>query len=137
MGADDVIERPVSHDAVSARIRQWLAVPRRGEQRSGVHGELGQIGFTDMVQIFSAGGRSLEIEVERAGVKGRMVMQRGEIIHSELGERQGTEALLELLSWSDGSFDARPCSEFPARTVEGSTTGLLMEAARVQDEASG
>ena len=61
-------------------------------------------------------------------------MQTGSIIHCTLGDKTGEEAFYDLMRWKQGKFTAKPCTEFPPRTITVSVMSLLMEGARRLDE---
>lgn len=66
--------------------------------------------------------------------EGRLVLGGGGMVSAELGHLQGAEAVLELLSQTQLSFAFMPIEKSDqAPTLE--LTGLLMECARLEDEA--
>ncbi len=65
---------------------------------------------------------------------GMIYLKDGNIIHAELDEIKGEEAVYELAIWNDGEFNFEPDVEPATRTVSKSNTNLLMEAARRLDE---
>ena len=65
---------------------------------------------------------------------GQIYLKDGNIVHAELDEIKGEEAVYELAIWNDGEFNFEPDVEPGVRTVSKSNTNLLMEAARRLDE---
>ena len=89
--------------------------------------------FTDMIQILSAGGKSVEIHMTSTGQEGRIYMQGGKIVHATAGDLQGEEAFYAMMSWRDGRFSMTTASQFPEHTITTDCMGLLMEGAKRLD----
>lgn len=66
--------------------------------------------------------------------KGQIYLKDGNIVHAEMDDIQGEEAVYELAIWSDGEFNFEPDVEPNTKTISKSNTNLLMEAARRLDE---
>ena len=65
---------------------------------------------------------------------GSIYLKDGNIVHAELDEIKGEEAVYELAIWNDGEFNFEPDVEPDVKTISKSNTNLLMEAARRLDE---
>ena len=65
---------------------------------------------------------------------GQIYLKDGNIVHAEVDEIKGEEAVYELAIWSEGEFNFEPDVEPSVRTISKSNTNLLMEAARRLDE---
>lgn len=61
-------------------------------------------------------------------------LKDGAIVHAEVDEIKGEEAVYELAIWNDGEFHFEPDVEPGIKTITKSNTNLLMEAARRLDE---
>jgi hypothetical protein len=61
-------------------------------------------------------------------------LKDGNIVHAEVDEIKGEEAVYELAIWNEGEFNFEPDVEPNVRTISKSNTNLLMEAARRLDE---
>jgi len=137
-GADDFLKKPVDLEMLFLKLER-LAVKEKAVAahtgESAVSGSLGEMEFTDMIQIFCAGNKNMRVDFSRDDQDGVICIRGGDIIHSRVGDRVGDDAFYELMGWKDGTFSARQWDEFPERTVETSTMSLLMEGARKVDEA--
>lgn len=136
-GADDFLKKPADPELLSLKIQRTLAMKSPTESKKGVSGSLTEMSSTDIIQSLSAGDKDVEIRLEHEGIKGRIYLQGGEIIHAEVEEIEGEEAFYRLTAWEKGEFQISPCSQFPQRTIHGGTMSLLMEGARLADEAGG
>ncbi len=70
-------------------------------------------------------------------MRGQIFICDGSIVHSESGVLSGEVALYGLLALRRGEFNLLPYSEPQQRTINGHWEFLLMEAARLSDEAAG
>ena len=70
----------------------------------------------------------------RGGERGYIYLKNGRIVHAELGNLRGEEAVYALAIWSTGDFQFSPGKEVETATIEKTNTSLLMEAARRLDE---
>lgn len=135
--------RPV----LSRSMREQLARTSRAEPKaegqtdtpaeaatSGVNGSLEEVGFADIVQILSAGGRKMEIAFTGTQGAGRVCLDATQVVHAELNGEAGEEAFYTLMQWNNGTFRARQVKEHGDTTLSAPLMSLLMEGARRVDE---
>lgn len=137
-GADDFLKKPVDLEMLFLKMERLAVRPKAeaGEKSgSAVTGSLGEVEFTDMIQIFCASNKNMLVDFAREDTRAVICIQNGDIIHARVGDVTGDAAFYQVMTWRDGKFSARQCDEFPERTVETSTMSLLMEGARLVDEA--
>ncbi len=136
-GADDYLGMPVDVELLYLKIeKQTIAAAARPTGNDeGVTGSLADMSFCDMLQMLNVSCKSMDITVTRGDETGRVILQQGNVIHSELGDIIGENAFYKLMHWADGKFAMKECSTFPEPTVTSSTMSLLMEGARLADEA--
>jgi len=133
-GAEDVFLLPVNLEVLFLKIQRLMANVGGETARAGVAGSLDDMSFTDMIQILTAGNKSMEIVIKAEGREGRVCIREGNIIHAVAGELTGEPAFYELMSWRQGEFVTRQLTEFPTQTIQTGTMSLLMEGARLVDE---
>lgn len=102
----------------------------------GFRGMLRQVGLTDVVQMECLGRKSSILQVTSTRGSGGIYIEDGSIIHAEIGGVQGEPALFQLLAFSGGEFLLRPFVKPARQTIDAHWESLLMESARLQDEAS-
>jgi CheY-like chemotaxis protein len=103
----------------------------------GFRGMLRQVGLPEVLQMECLGRKSSILEISSAEASGRIYIHDGSILHAEFGLLQGEGALFELLRLGGGEFLLRPYAKPARRTIDGHWESLLMEAARLHDEALG
>ena len=103
----------------------------------GFRGVLRKVNLQDVIQMECLSRNSSVLEITAGGRHGQIFVEDGQIIHAEDGQLAGLAAFNELLSLAGGSFQVKPFTAPPARSISGSWEFLLMEAAQKRDEAQG
>lgn len=104
---------------------------------TGFQGVLRQVGLQEILQLECLGRKSSILEVTTPRIRGRIYICDGSIVHAESGTLDGEVALYGILGLQGGQFALHPYTEPAQRTISGHWEALLMEAARITDEAPG
>lgn len=134
LGALLVLEKPTQaggFQSIFAALDALVTAPAA----DGFRGMMRRVGLQDVLQMECLGAKSSILEIFTGRVRGRIYIHEGAIVHAESGTVQGEVALYSLLALRGGEFNLKPYAEPPRRTIEGQWEFLLMEAARLQDEA--
>ncbi len=97
-------------------------------------GSLKELPVPDIVQLMSVSGKTGVFTLVRGGDRGYIYLKNGQMVHSQIGDVTGEEAIYALAIWSSGDFQFTPNEETEENTIHKSNTSLLMEAARRLDE---
>jgi hypothetical protein len=97
-------------------------------------GSLAELHLPDIIQLISVSGKTGVFHLVNGHLQGRIFLHDGKIVHAELEDITGEEAVYALAIWSQGDFRFDPGTATPHRTITKSNTNLLMEAARRLDE---
>jgi DNA-binding response OmpR family regulator len=133
-GADDYLAKPIDLELLFLKIQRLLTKLDSDSVKPGVNGSLDDMSFTDMIQIICAGAKSMQILLTHADRKGEVLVEDGEIVHAQTGDKKGEQAFYDMMTWREGDFTTRQCDEFPEKTIRSSAMSLLMEGARLADE---
>jgi len=138
-GAEDVWTKPFYPDVVCMKIKRIFDRQREAAEAAeaaggGIHGNLSDLGLVDSIQVLSGSGRSAKIELKEAGKVGYVYIDRGRLIHAQLGKLEGSDALYELARWRQGEFWIAPMTSKPVVTIQASTDAILLEACSLMDE---
>jgi len=89
----------------------------------------------DLVQMECLGRSHRAVQVVGEGGVGYLFFDRGQIVHAATAQRQGEAAALEILGWTNGSFQS--CDRaFPAQpSIRTSHEGLILQVAQLRDES--
>ena len=97
-------------------------------------GSLTELHLPDIIQLVSVSGKSGVFHLTQGAHKGEIFLHDGKIVHAQMGDTAGEEAVYALAIWSEGDFQFEPGIATEHRTIAKSNTNLLMEAARRLDE---
>src|SRR6266542_3062012 len=97
-------------------------------------GSLRELQLPDIIQLVSASGKTGKFTLVRDEEQGTLFLKQGRIVHAQVGDVAGEEAVHVLASWSSGEFQFSPGEETEAVSISKSNARLLMEAAHQHDE---
>jgi len=128
-GAILYLEKPVDTALLKGVISAY-------EDTTSFSGSVDEIDILDYVQLMMLTGRQIVLEVlSKEGERGLLFINKGQIVHAECGELEAKEAVFKCLGFAGGSFVNRSWREPRHISIEGSGEFLLIEAARLRDEA--
>ena len=97
-------------------------------------GSLKELPLPDIIQLVSVSGKTGVFTLRNGSESGEIFLRKGQIVHAEVADLAGEEAVYELAIWREGDFVFTPGRETETATIQKSNTSLLMEAARRIDE---
>jgi hypothetical protein len=97
-------------------------------------GSLAELHLPDIIQLVSVSGKTGVFHLVDGPHKGQIYLLEGRIVHAQLDDASGEEAVYALAIWNQGDFKFEPGPPSEIRTISKSNTNLLMEAARRLDE---
>lgn len=97
-------------------------------------GSLKELPLPDIIQLVSVSGKTGKFTLTHDPDRGYIYLKNGQMVHAEVGELVGEEAIYALAIWNQGDFQFSPSEEPAKQTITKSNTNLLMEAARRLDE---
>src|SRR5512146_1185511 len=97
-------------------------------------GSLAELHLPDTIQLVSVSGKTGVFHLSDRAHRGEIWLFEGRIVHAEVDDLAGEEAVYALAIWRSGEFRFEPGTAPPRQTIQKSNTGLLMEAARRLDE---
>ena len=99
-------------------------------------GEFGLLSLFDLVQLFLLNGATGMLRMASAGRQGHIRFERGQVAGAidDVGP-DGIESAYRLFTWRTGTFAFSVGTPGGNRTIEDSTEGLMLEAARRMDES--
>src|SRR5512138_3591741 len=97
-------------------------------------GSLRDLQLADVIQLVSASGKTGKFTLIRGDDEGVLYLKQGRIVHAQLGDLVGEEAVHALASWNSGEFHFAPAEETDSVSIHKSNARLLLEAAHQHDE---
>ncbi len=119
--------------------RLHLEKLQKSASRPGViQGRLEEMNMTDLLQSLEMGQKSCRLIVRKGNERGEMYFAGGQCRDAKIGNLEGDDAVYKVILWTEGEFeiDFNAANESTRTTTTRNTTGLLMEAMRLMDEAS-
>ncbi|HVU50994.1 MAG TPA: DUF4388 domain-containing protein [Polyangia bacterium] len=108
--------------------------PSTPEPAPGFHAELQGASLWDLVQMECLARSRLVVEVTGEGGVGYLYFDAGRVVHASTERHRGQAAALEILGWTQGTFQPARRSWPIAPTIEMSHEALLLHAAKHRDE---
>ena len=111
-------------------------------RRTGLSGRLEQLGLSSLLVMMEMERKDGVLQLQRAEDKmvGRIFIRKGQVIQARVDkdttERDGRESVYHMLTWAKGRFHFTAMDVEMEDQVQTSTTSLLMEGARLIDEAN-
>jgi hypothetical protein len=106
----------------------------QGEARPGFQAQIKGASLADLVQMECLAGSHRVVRVTSAGNIGFLYFRGGSVVHAATKNLLGEPAALDILSWSEGSFEPVE-RDWPAKeSITGGWQSLLLRAAQARDE---
>ena len=109
---------------------------QRASRPGVIQGRLEEMGVAELMQSLEMGQKTCRMTVRRNAQDCELYFAAGQCKDAKLGNLEGDPAVFEVVSWNDGEFEIDFGATSERTTTTRSTTGLLMEAARLLDEAN-
>jgi CheY-like chemotaxis protein len=134
LGATLYLEKPFSEEGFRSLFNALDSLTGVAPP-TGFRGIMQRVGLEDILQMECLARKSSVLVISTGKRRGQIYICDGEIIHADSGRLQGEMALYGLLALTGGEFTFQPFVEPARRTISGQYQFLLMEAARLRDEA--
>ena len=109
---------------------------QRAPRAGVIQGRLEEMGVAELMQSLEMGQKSCRLALSHSGQKCELFFAAGQCKDARLGNVEGDPAVFEAINWADGEFEIDFAATSERTTTTRSTTGLLMEAMRLLDEAN-
>jgi CheY-like chemotaxis protein len=117
--------------------RLHLEKMQKYASRPGViQGRLEEMSVTELMQSLEMGQKSCRLTLRRNGDLAELYFTAGQCKHAQFGGLEGDSVVYQTISWTDGEFEIDFGANSDRETTTHTTTGLLMEAMRLMDEAN-
>ncbi len=139
LGATDFIPKPFTVLEVIIRARRWARAAQHNTEKVVLRGALTELGLPSLLTMFEQERKSGQLSVTRDQSVAWIDFVEGKIIRARSTEidSDSRAVLMNVLDWEAGYFEL--LAGTPTGTMkpelEGSVTHLLLEHARIRDEA--
>lgn len=97
-------------------------------------GNLHDMTVADLIQHNCQDRKTAQLTIQDAGRQAELYFKDGNIVHAVTEDQEGEDAVYQILSWEEGTFNLEIGIEPPTLTIRRNWSGLLMEGARRLDE---
>jgi CheY-like chemotaxis protein len=141
-GVEDFVPKPFF---VADLVRQTKRIvdrlhlekmQKRASRPGVIQGRLEEMSVTELMQSLEMGQKSCRLSLRRGGESAEIFFTAGQCKHAQLGANEGDTVVYQVIGWTDGEFEIDFSANTDRETTTHSTTGLLMEAMRLMDEAN-
>ena len=137
-GAVDFIPKPFTVLEVIIRARRWARTSQRDTERVVLRGALTELGLPSLLTMFEQERKSGQLSVTR-DPSGAWI----DFVDGKIGRARSTESeadtrsvMMTVLDWEAGYFELSAGAPAVSKTeIQTSVTHLLLEHARIRDEA--
>lgn len=147
LGADDYVTKPFRFEELDLRVAKTLRRTQSVVQEtrdqlgsSSLRGDLSQVGLSSLLVLIEMERKTGLLQLRAPnGPSAQVLVREGRVVHARLDDVEepvDAECVYYLLTWGAGEFEFTACLVEGADRVSSSTTHLLMEGARLMDEAS-
>lgn len=147
LGADDYVVKPFRFEELELRVAKTLRRTAKAAEDvraqikgSGLNGDLSQVGLASLLTLIEMERKTGVLQLRSfEGRRGRVVVRAGKVIQARLedaNEPINAACVYHFLTWSAGEFEFAASPVDIEDEVNTSTMHLLMEGARLLDEAN-
>jgi CheY-like chemotaxis protein len=141
-GVEDFIAKPFFVADLVRQVKKivdrlHLEKMQKHASRPGViQGRLEEMSVTELMQSLEMGQKTCRLTLRRNGDQAELYFAAGQCKHAQLGASEGDAVAYQVINWPEGEFEIEFGATPSRETITLSTTGLLMEAMRLMDEAN-
>jgi CheY-like chemotaxis protein len=141
-GGEDFVTKPfflAELERAAKRFVDRLHLERlqKSAARPGViQGRLEEMSVTELMQSLEMGQKSCRLTLRSGDETAELYFDAGQCKHAKLGDIEGDDVANHVVQWTEGEFEIDFNAATDRVTTTRSTTGQLMEAMRLMDEAT-
>ncbi len=128
MGITHYIEKPFNISELRDMALDLL------DEKEGFQGMLSDLELTDIIQMLCLANRTTLLHLKHKDHRGKIVFERGDLVHAEFDNEQGAEAVYRMMVLRQGDIFMESDVDYAERTIHVGWQDLLLEAVKRADE---
>jgi CheY-like chemotaxis protein len=139
-GADEYLNKPIDRKELLERVNELLGrteklkeVEDTAETKKAFSGDLKDLSIVELVQMLNLNKKSGILRIEGKD-KGEIYLKDGNLYGAKTPTKKGEEAVYELVTYIDGTFNFEISDKETDGNIKNSTMNVIMEACRIMDE---
>jgi len=137
MGVKDIIALPILKEEMKFQLDRFLntiADVSADQQEAGMHGKLEDYSLLDLIQILAANKKTGVLNLYRSRDEGKIWIEDGHIQNADFRTLKPLEAILKLITWTEGDFSITFDEEKYEKEIEMETQDILLTAIQHIDD---
>lgn len=141
-GVEDFIAKPFFVADLVRQVKKIVdrlhleKMQRRASRPGVIQGRLEEMSVTELMQSLEMGQKTCRLTLKHADQNSELYFVAGQCKHAQSASAEGDGVVYQAIGWLDGEFEIEFNATVDRETTTLSTTGLLMEAMRLMDEAN-
>jgi CheY-like chemotaxis protein len=141
-GVEEFVAKPFFVADLARQVKKIVdrlhleKMQRRASRPGVIQGRLEEMSVTELMQSLEMGQKTCRLTLSHADQKSELYFVAGQCKHAQSGSTAGDTVVYQAIGWLDGEFEIEFNATSDRETTTLSTTGLLMEAMRLMDEAN-
>lgn len=131
LGASEFVEKPLEIETILPILKRLMEEEKK---KAGLQGNLKTMNLASIIQINCEDRNQAQLLLYNRGQEGRIYFDQGRVVHAEVNDLMGEEAVYELLRWDQGTFSLEMGMAAPLRTVDSGWSQMVLEGMRRIDE---
>jgi len=139
-GADEYLNKPIDRKELLERVEELLdrtqklkTIEDKAESKKAFAGELKDLSIVELVQMLNLNKKSGVLKIDGPS-KGEIYLKDGQLLGAKTESKQGEEAIYELVTFENGTFNFEISDEKYPNNISTGTMNVIMEACRIMDE---
>jgi DNA-binding response OmpR family regulator/predicted regulator of Ras-like GTPase activity (Roadblock/LC7/MglB family) len=128
IGITHYIEKPFDTAVLRDAILEIL------DEKEGFQGVLSDLELTDIIQMLCLAKRTALLHLKHKDHRGKIVFDRGDVVHAEFDGDEGAEAVYAMLALRQGDIFMQSDFQSEQRTIDVGWQDLLFEGVKRADE---
>lgn len=128
MGITHYIEKPFNISELRDMALDLL------DEKEGFQGMLSDLELTDIIQMLCLAKRTTLLHLKHKDHRGKIVFDRGDLVHAEFDGEDGPEAVYRMLALRQGDIFMESDVDYDEPTIHVGWQDLLLEAVKRADE---
>ncbi len=107
LGADDYLTKPFNMEKLLDKVKRRLkkaSILKKINTGEVKEASFEEVNILDIIELSKATGRRLELEVEVEEERGKVVVEKGEVVESKIGDREGKSASSYIMTLKMGKI---------------------------------
>jgi hypothetical protein len=136
IGVKDIIQLPISKEELELQFERFIfdiSEESFDQEDAGMHGKLEDYNLLDLIQTLDANKKTGVLVLYRSREEGKIWFDNGNIHDAKYRTFQPLQAILKMITWSDGDFSIAFIDEKYEKLIEEDNQKILLDSLQYID----